>query len=132
MKLQVGVKALIQNSDGQYLFIRRSAAFENEAEPHWDIPGGRINPDERLAVALQREINEETGLKVTNEPSLIAAQDIVVEAIDLHVVRLTYRVNASGSVVLSDEHQEMTWATKTEALKMNLDPYLLEVLSAAG
>ena len=44
MILQVGVKALIKNDKGQYLFLRRSERMQAETEPHWDIPGGRIDP----------------------------------------------------------------------------------------
>ena len=96
MILQVGVKALIKNDAGQYLFLRRSERMQAEIEPHWDIPGGRIDPTERLPVALAREIMEETGMELTDEPRLVAAQDIMVEAKDLHVVRLTYVANARG------------------------------------
>ena len=51
MILQVGVKALIKNDKGQYLFLRRSERMQAETEPHWDIPGGRIDPAERLEQA---------------------------------------------------------------------------------
>jgi ADP-ribose pyrophosphatase YjhB (NUDIX family) len=63
MKLQVGVKALIQNSSGKYLLLRRAKTMVNETETHWDIPGGRIEPEEGLQNALRREIAEETGLR---------------------------------------------------------------------
>lgn len=127
MILQVGVKALIKNDAGQYLFLRRSERMQAETEPHWDIPGGRIDPTERLRVALAREIMEETGMELTGVPLLIAAQDIMVEAKDLHVVRLTYVASARGEITVSDEHQEHVWMTKEEALASHLDPYIREV-----
>ena len=96
MILQVGVKALIKNDKGQYLFLRRSERMEAEIEPHWDIPGGRIDSTERLEQALAREIAEETNLTLSGVPQLIAAQDILVPAKDLHVVRLTYLVSVGG------------------------------------
>lgn len=127
MILQVGIKALIKNDAGQYLFLRRSERMQAETEPHWDIPGGRIDPTERLQVALAREIMEETGMELTDEPRLVAAQDIMVEAKDLHVVRLTYVANARGEITVSDEHQEHVWMTRDEALASHLDPYIREV-----
>lgn len=127
MVLQVGVKALIKNDAGQYLFLRRSERMQAETEPHWDIPGGRIDPTEQLQVALAREIMEETGMELTDEPRLVAAQDIMVEARDLHVVRLTYVASAHGEIAVSDEHQEHVWMTKEEALASHLDPYIREV-----
>ena len=127
MILQVGVKALIKNGKGQYLFSRRSERMEAEIEPHWDIPGGRIDPAERLEQALAREIAEETNLTLSGVPQLIAAQDILVPAKDLHVVRLTYVANAHGEIAVSDEHQEYAWMTQDEALASHLDPYIREV-----
>lgn len=128
MILQVGVKALIQNEVGQYLFIRRSKAMSDETMPHWDIPGGRIDPSEQLEVALAREITEETGMELVGTPELIAAQDIMPPGRDLHVVRLTYRAQAEGDLTLSDEHQESMWMTRHEALASNLDKYIRSVI----
>lgn len=127
MILQVGVKALIKNDKGRYLFLRRSERMQAETEPHWDIPGGRIDPAERLEQALAREIAEETNLTLSGVPQLIAAQDILVPAKDLHVVRLTYVANAHGEIAVSDEHQEYAWMTQDEALASHLDPYIREV-----
>lgn len=129
MKLQVGVKALIKNDNNSYLFIRRSVAFGSENEPHWDIPGGRIEPHEALLDALAREIQEETGLHLESTPRLLAGQDIFVEAKDLHVVRLTYVIRGNGMPALSDEHQESQWMAIDEALASNIDPYIREVLT---
>jgi len=123
MKLQVGVKAFIQNEKGEYLFLRRSHTMIDETEPHWDIPGGRINPEEGLTEALTREIKEETGLTLAGEPELIDAIDIIREKIDLHVVRLVYTVRATGTPNLSEEHQEIVWMTRDEALATNTDPF---------
>jgi 8-oxo-dGTP diphosphatase len=128
MKLQVGVKALIQNENKQFLFMRRAVTFGEEKEPHWDIPGGRIDVEEPLLEALRREIMEETGLRFDNEPVLLAAQDIFATHADLHVVRLTYRLEGTGKPNLSDEHQEVKWMTQEEALQSTLDPYTTEVL----
>ena len=129
MKLQVGVKVLLQNEKNEYLFLRRAEAFHNEIEPHWDIPGGRIDPDETLDIALKREIMEETSLRIDDDFKLVAAQDIMVATKDLHVVRLTYSASGTGEVTTSDEHQEIRWVTRDEALHLNLDPYLHEVLA---
>ena len=129
MKLQVGVKVLLQNSKDEYLLIRRSHSMNGEPEAHWDIPGGRIKPEEKLHEALEREIREETGLEIDGAFQLLAAQDIMVPAKDLHVVRLTYTTSGEGNVIISDEHQDILWVTAQEAFDLNLDPYLHEALS---
>ncbi len=129
MKLQVGVKVLIENQQNEYLLIQRAEKMEGETEPHWDIPGGRIEPEESLADALKREVQEETGIELDSKPVLIKAQDIFVEAADLHVVRLTYKAFGEGAITISDEHQTFQWAKIKVALNSNLDPYLREVLT---
>ena len=129
MKLQVGVKVLIQNSNSKYLLLQRAVAMGDEKEAHWDIPGGRIEPEEALMSALAREVKEETGLTFSGLPELLGAQDIFVPSKDLHVVRLTYRVEGDGEAVISHEHQNVRWVTHGEALEINLDPYLREIMA---
>ena len=130
-KLQVGVKALIERN-GSYLFLRRSAAFKAGPQK-WDIPGGRIEPDEALEVALAREVREETGLNLSRVDTLLAAQDIFVADADVHVVRLTYRGAAEGEVVISSEHDDYRWMTLEEVQgELYVDSYLKEVLYAQG
>lgn len=130
MNLQVGVKALISNNADQYLFLRRSDKLSTDSnETSWDIPGGRINPNEALLDALKREIEEETGHSIIATPELIAAQDIFVESKDLHVVRLTYVVKEDVSNInLSDEHEDYQWVDKAEVAGIKTEPYLAEVL----
>lgn len=129
MILQVGVKILIRDKAGHFLFLKRSSKF-NGGFQMWDIPGGRIKPEEALPDALAREVSEETGLVLGNF-SLLIAQDIFVEAKSLHVVRLTYTGTAEGDVVLSDEHDEAKWFSLDEIRwKADLDPYIKGALKA--
>ncbi len=128
MILQVGVKALIKNDAGQYLFLRRSAAKYGGVAERLDIPGGRIHPEESLVEALAREVFEEVNLRLNKEPQLIAAQDIFVDKKELHVVRLTYLVSASGELKLSGEHTGYEWLSLDEAKHAAVDEYVLAVL----
>ena len=130
MNLQVGVKALIKNSRGEYLFMRRSTILTTDvSEPSWDIPGGRIEPDEYLPEALKREVQEEIGHEIQSTPDLIAAQDIFVTKKELHVVRLTYILNEDvDDIDLSEEHEEYVWVHESQLETVNAEPYLAEVL----
>lgn len=126
MLLQVGVKAIIQNSQGKYLFLKRIHPYPGNTEPKWDIPGGRIDIGETLLDALSREVKEETSMHVFGEPRLLLAQDIVR---DKHVVRLTYLAQAKGEIVLDQkEHQEFLWLTLEEASQLYMDTFLKPVL----
>lgn len=128
MNLQIGVKALIQNPKNEYLFMHRSKPRNIEKETLWDIPGGRIEPEEALLDALRREIKEETGIKITSNPQLICVQDIFDPTKNRHVVRITYSLDGDGDVVISDEHQQTSWMTINDALNSKLDPYTREAL----
>lgn len=130
MNLQVGVKALIKNSRGEFLFMRRSTILATDiSEPSWDIPGGRIESDEYLPAALKREVQEEVGYEIQSTPILIAAQDIFVSAKDLHVVRLTYMLEEDiDNIILSEEHEEYVWVHESQLETVNAEPYLAEVL----
>ena len=129
MQLQIGVKVLIKNSKGLYLFLQRKNDSAN-LDKMWDIPGGRIEIDENLQDALVREVREETGLTLLGSTKLIAAQDIFVQSKDLHVVRLTYTMNSEmKEIILSKEHQAYQWLSLHEAAAIDLDPYLREVIT---
>lgn len=129
MLLQIGVKVLIQNSENKYLFIKRTKLLHNEVEVSWDIPGGRIEPNESLDIALQRELQEEIGITLNSAPLLINAQDIFVSNKDLHVVRLTYRTRQDiDSLEHSDEHQAAAWLSLEDARNKVNEPFLKETL----
>ncbi|MDB5165526.1 MAG: MutT related protein [Candidatus Saccharibacteria bacterium] len=132
MILQIGVKAIIKNSGNECLFLRRSNLLTTDSsETSWDIPGGRINPDENLIDALKREIKEEVGYDIYSTPELIAAQDIFVTTKDLHVVRLTYVIEENISEIhLSDEHEVYQWVSLDNIKSINAEPYLAEVLKS--
>lgn len=129
MKLQVGVKLLIKNTAGQFLFIQRNSPLPDGTGIKWDIPGGRINPDESLINALKREVREEVRVNLIAEPTLLSAQDIFIPDADLHVVRLTYIASFDEEIILGDEHQTMQWLTTKEAASLDTDPYLRTVLN---
>ncbi len=131
MELQVGVKALLKNSEGKYLVVRRSPEKYPEVVDQWDIVGGRINPGTSLLENLKREIMEEVGLTLAEEPRLIAAQDILRIA-DRHVVRLTYIARINGQVKLDEDHSEYRWVTIDELRAIeSIDRYLKELLTRA-
>lgn len=131
MNLQVGVKVLIKNSRGEYLFLRRTKRLiTDKEETSWDIPGGRIDGEEPLIDALKREIKEEIGHDLRSTPKLLVAQDIFVPEKELHVVRLTYEVDEDVTdVLLSDEHDDFKWVKQANLQTLNAEPYLAEVLS---
>ncbi len=123
MRLQVGVKVLLINQLGSILILRRVKPLSN-GKIVWDIPGGRIYPEETTNVALVREVHEETGLVLSETFELIDVQDIFPYD-DLHIVRPAYAYhNDEQPIVLSEEHDESLWATKDTIENYEVDPYI--------
>jgi len=131
MELQVGVKIILQNKEGKFLFLERNPDKYPEVKKGdmLDIVGGRIKIGVPLLENLKREIFEETKLNLVAEPKLVTAQDILKT--DKHVVRLTYLGEIEGQPELDEEHIAYKWLTLEEAKKVaGLDPYSREVISS--
>lgn len=58
---RVAVGAVVLRDDGAVLLVRRGRP---PSEGRWSLPGGRVEPGERLEAAVRRELREETGLSV--------------------------------------------------------------------
>ena len=65
MRPEVCVGAIVID-EGQLLLVRRG---NPPGEGAWSVPGGRVEPGERLQDAAQRELAEETGLAGRNSDS---------------------------------------------------------------
>ena len=128
MELQVGVKILLKNREGEYLTLLRSAIKYPEAGEQWEIVGGRIDPGTDLITNLKREVLEETGLEIIGKPKLVDAQDILKP--NRHIVRLTYIGEGDGEVKISDEHTDFKWLSLEEISKLEpIDKFLKDTLS---
>jgi len=128
--LQVGVKAFLKNKEGKYLLLHRSSEKYKGTKGSWDIVGGRIDPGSPLLENLKREVTEETQLRITSEPKLIYAQDIIIKEKGCHIVRLTYTALTDGEPILDiSENIEFRWLTIDELKKQeDLDIYVKEIL----
>lgn len=129
MELQVGVKVYLRNLEGKFLLLQRSLTKYPEVPNRWDIIGGRIDIGTPLLTNLDRELLEETGMKMSTAPKLIAAQDIL-RIPGRHVVRLTYIAETNDTEpTLSDEHDDFGWFTVAEMQIMDgFDMYAKEIL----
>lgn len=129
--LQVGVKVILKNQKGEVLLLRRNPFKYPEIGPTWDIVGGRIDVGISLIENLKREVKEETGLILENEPKLLYAQDIlnISRFPGRHVVRLTYIANISGEPVIDEESLEYKWVALSNLKDAeDLDRFLKEVV----
>ncbi|MEK7588512.1 MAG: NUDIX hydrolase [Patescibacteria group bacterium] len=129
--LEVGVKVILKNEKDEVLLLRRNPKKYPEIGPTWDIVGGRIEIGIPLIENLKREVKEETGLEIIDEPKLLYAQDIrgIERFPGRHVVRLTYISSTFGEPVIDEESLEYQWVPFSKLKNIDqLDRFLKEVL----
>lgn len=133
MELQVGVKALLRNPEGKYLLLERNIQKYPDVTKNqrWDLVGGRIEPGSLLLENLEREIYEETGLKLHGKPKVIYAQDILTGS-GRHIVRITYLAETlGGEVILDDDHEAYKWLSMEEIDELKgLDGYFKQLIDS--
>ena len=114
------VTAVIERKK-KYLLLKRSMLHKVQ-RGKWQFPEGGVEFGERPLAALKREISEETGMKV-KKAELMGINTYVVRALktDLyHIVRIIFKVRASGKVRVRNEHSEAGWFNKKEISKLPL------------
>ncbi|WP_214801702.1 NUDIX domain-containing protein [Exiguobacterium sp. s194] len=117
----VAVKAVIVQDD-RLLIIKR--ATDDEIHPGtWELVGGKLDFGETLEQSLEREVFEETGLRVTIQ-HLLYATTFLTDS-NRQVVLMTYWAHpVATTITLSEEHSDARWVTADEARQMLLQPIL--------
>lgn len=99
-KMPVSAKAVVVSKDGRVLLMRKSSGLV-------DLPGGKVEEGEDLYLALEREILEETGLKIKNFEFTASWVKHNSELGDRLVIVFEASVHSKAKkipVELSDEH----------------------------
>ncbi len=115
------VGGLIFNAKNEVLMIRT-----HKWSGLWGIPGGKIKRGETSLAALRRELQEETGLKIT-DIEFVLVQDCISSPEfyrDAHFVLLNYTCRCVAQrprVVLNEEAREFQWLPLAAAQKIKLN-----------
>lgn len=117
-------KAVIKKGSTFLIVLRsKKAVFFPE---HWDFPGGKLEPNEEPFAGIEREIVEETGLKV-KALGVVGVYEMVLKDIPHRFsVYSTKSSSKNQEVKLSHEHTAFKWATKEEILKLKIEPYMVD------
>jgi 8-oxo-dGTP pyrophosphatase MutT (NUDIX family) len=111
----------------------RALLLANERS-EWELPGGRLEPDEDPETCLRREIEEETGLTVEVDRLLDTWVYPVLPERRVLIVTFACRSVPHGSEpMVSDEHLGARWATVDECRELPLpDGYLRSITTVLG
>lgn len=118
----LSAKVLILDKEGRCLLLRRSPRSKANAGK-WDLPGGKVDAGETFDEALRREVAEETGLEISLERVLGAAESDAPERRVAYLI-LEARV-VSGRVRLSEEHTESVWVDRAALSSQDVCPQFL-------
>jgi 8-oxo-dGTP diphosphatase len=93
------------------LVLREAKYDEGTNMGKWDVPGGRIQPDEPFLEGLTREVLEESGLAIEPEEVLGVSENfLTIKGESCHIVRIYYRVRSQTTkVTLSGDHDQYEW-----------------------
>ncbi|MCD4740796.1 NUDIX domain-containing protein [archaeon] len=112
-------KAVIRENN-KYLILKR-APDAHVYPGYWDFPGGRLDQGEEPKKGLEREVFEETSLKIKVKNPLFVFYEMLKKP-TVFIVHDCERL--SGELTLSEEHTEYKWATQEEILEMKIENFL--------
>jgi 8-oxo-dGTP diphosphatase len=125
---QLAVSAAIFRNDN-ILLVRRA---RSPAKGFYSLPGGRVEFGETLHAALNREVDEETALKI--EIAGLAGWREVVPGTSGggHYLIMSFAARwVSGEVVLNDELDDFKWLAPDSIGDLKLTGGLPEVIEQA-
>ncbi|MEP6470631.1 MAG: nucleoside triphosphatase NudI [Acidobacteriota bacterium] len=129
----------VVTDDERRVLLCRMAPDHGVFPGRWALPGGGVEPGERIEAALRREVREELGIDLEAATPLLFKDDVLEKTFEggrresLHMVFLVYSCRpASRSVVLNEEFSEYVWAGGSELEALELNPLTRDTLTSAG
>ena len=127
---KVAVHAYIKKDDGKFLVTKRSLI--NDFLPNlFDLPGGTVEFGEDPKEALEREIFEETSLKVEVLKPVYLYSEVQKEI--RHQIWIIYECRyLGGEIKLNpEEHDEYKWVNFEEVKNLPKIIFLEELLKSS-
>jgi nucleoside triphosphatase len=117
--IEVVTSAIIENKKGE-IFLARSPKWNNK----WTLPGGHVEPGEKIMSAVVREGREETGLVLRPVDVIIWGEMISPKEFSRPTHLIFFDIYCRiirGKVKLENrELTECVWARPKDALKLEL------------
>ncbi|WP_413813001.1 NUDIX hydrolase [Streptomyces sp. OE57] len=117
----MSVAGVIVDDAGRALLIKR------RDNGKWEPPGGVLEREETIPDALQREVLEETGIKIAHPATLTG----VYKNMTGLIVSMVFRCEAiDGTPTTGAETRALRWATRDEITELADEAYAIRVLDA--
>lgn len=100
---------VIENEDGEIFIARRHLRQHQGGK--WEFPGGKVEQDESVQQALQRELKEECNIDVTDMAPLTVIEH---QYTDKRVLLDVWWVLSYDGVIRHLEGQESCWVDKNQ------------------
>jgi 8-oxo-dGTP diphosphatase len=114
-KVLVSACAIIEGKDRNILLM-----YEGDFPYHkwWVLPGGYVRPEETVEQAVSREVEEETGLKISSTKLVGLYEDFSTEKDEPinHIIIAYIAEIAGGNILFTKEAVAYKWLTLKEAL----------------
>ena len=107
-------KIILFDEDDKVLFLKRTK-YTKKFSGEWDIPGGHVQENESIEDGLEREVFEETGLKIKNYKKFKVVKN-------MHYFKGKL---PKGEIKLSNEHSE----SKLRKVKSRKNPSKFEKIA---
>lgn len=124
-KLVVG---MVLHKDNRILLLQRRS--DDTFPDQFELPGGTVEPEENLPEAIERELFEETGIKLSSIRSYLGYFDYRFGG------KLNRQFNfvvdsSDKSITQYPEHQSYIWADQSTLSKLPMTPEMYGVVSSA-
>jgi nucleoside triphosphatase len=105
----------------------------------WGLPGGGIEPGERMEQALQRELREELGIEVSGiRPAFF--KDGLYEKLlpdghaqPVYMIFLLFHCrHTGGAITLNEEFEEYRWVSQADLPRLDLNVETADTLRRMG
>jgi 8-oxo-dGTP diphosphatase len=119
---RVAVGAVVFRDDA-VLLVKRG---KPPGEGHWAIPGGSVRLGESLKAAVERELLEETGVRVQAGQPVLTFETIHKDAdgrVVYHYIIIDLEaVYVAGEPVAADDAADARWVTQEELERLEVVP----------
>jgi 8-oxo-dGTP diphosphatase len=112
------VAAIIENEHKEILCALRSPEMANPNR--WEFPGGKVETNENIFSALEREINEELKCQVKTNEEVFHENLYDYETFTIQLISIKCRI--TKGVPTANEHSKLIWLKRENLESLNWAP----------